>query len=89
MILAPYCYASLVVNDGVSPPEMTLTSTGLGARAATVDLRRSAFFTPSMKHTSAPASAASFSRKSASSMPRTCAESVRPMITCGVEFGSA
>jgi hypothetical protein len=34
-----------------------------------------------MKHTSAPASAASFNRMMASSIPSTCAESVRPIIT--------
>jgi hypothetical protein len=27
MILAPICSASFVVNDGVRPPEMTLTRT--------------------------------------------------------------
>ena len=56
--------------------------TGVGASASTVDLRSSSVFTPSMKQTSAPASAASLSRVMASSMPRTWAESVRPMITC-------
>lgn len=62
MIFAPMSSASWQVNDGVRPPEMTLTSTGLGASAATVVLSSSAVFTPSMKHTSAPASAASLSR---------------------------
>ena len=28
MILAPYCSASLVVSDGVGPPEMTLKRDG-------------------------------------------------------------
>lgn len=56
--------------------------TGFGASAATVERRSSSVLTPSMKHTSAPASAASFRRVTASSMPKTCAESVRPMMTC-------
>ena len=81
MIFAPISSASLHVKLGVRPPEMTLTRTGFGARAATVLLRRSAVRTPSMKQTSAPASAASLRRVIASSMPSTCALSVRPMMT--------
>ncbi len=55
--------------------------TGLGARAATVDLKSSSVFTPSIKQTSAPAAAANCKRVTASSIPKTCAESVRPIIT--------
>jgi hypothetical protein len=54
--------------------------TGLGANAATVDSSCSLLFTPSMKHTSAPASAASLRRVIASSIPNTCAESVLAMM---------
>lgn len=82
MIFAPSASASEVVNEGVRPPEITLTSTGLGASASMVEVSRSALRTPSMKHTSAPAAAASCNRVTASSIPSTCAESVRPMITC-------
>lgn len=64
--------------------KVLIVLTGLGASAATVDRRSSSVLTPSMKQTSAPASAASLRRVIASSIPRTCAESVRPMITCRV-----
>lgn len=60
---------------------MEISITGVGAKAATVDSRSSFVFTPSMKQTSAPAAAANFSLVIASSIPRTWAESVRPMMT--------
>jgi hypothetical protein len=59
----------------------SVTYRGFGAIAATADSNSSVVTTPSIKQTSAPASAASLSRMMASSMPNTCAESVQPMMT--------